>query len=193
MTIKLRRYGLIAGWLALGWVGRAAAMPSCEGTYAAESLRPLPARIVVDLDIRDPSPDHLRLAKQFLAGMSDAGVVSGPKPNVLVSIRSSRLDTSLNQPGGGTQPNYPGFSGLQDSIHQSLPAMPDSHLGTTSSPPPLPTILFHVEATEPNAAHASWVANVQCRMTGTDDGALAEDLGRVMGGALGRRVARGAL
>jgi hypothetical protein len=193
MTNKMRRYGLIAGLLSLGWVGHAAAMPGCEGTYAAESLRPLPARLVVDLDIRDPSPDHLRLAKRFLAGMSDAGVASGPKPNVLISIRSSRLDTSSGRGGSGTEANSPGFSGLQESFHQSLPAMPDTRLGSTSSPPPPPTMLFHVEATEPNAARASWVANVQCNVTGTDDGALAQDLGRIMGGVLGRRVERGPL
>jgi hypothetical protein len=45
----------------------------------------------------------------------------------------------------------------------------------------------------PDSPDASWVANVQCQMTGTDDGALAEDLGRLMGSVLGRRVAREAL
>lgn len=190
MTRQMMLCATLAAVLGFGAVGGAAAMPACKGSYAAEALRPLPKQVVVDLDIRDPSPDHLRLARRFLAGMNAAGVASGPRPTVLISIHSTRLDTSTAQPSTA-EPGAPGFAGLQGSIHQSLPAVPDTRLGSSSSPPPLPTVLFRVEATEPKAAHPSWVANVQCQTTGTDEGALAQDLGRVIGGALGRRIVRG--
>ena len=191
MTRRPRRSAALAILLAITTSDRAAATASCDGTYAAETLRPLPKQVIVNLDIRDPSPDHLRLARRFLAGMNAAGIASGARPTVLMSILSTRLDTSTNQPSTGAEPNAPGFSGVQGSFRQGLPAIPDTRLGATNSPPPLPTVLFRVEATEPRAAHPSWVANVQCQMTGTDDGALAQDLGRVMGGALGRRIERG--
>jgi hypothetical protein len=195
MTNTKRRCGLAAavGFLAIGLAGGVAAMPTCEGTYATESLKPLPARIVVGLDIHDPSPEHLRLADRFLAGLREAGVAVGPQPNVLLSISSSRLDTSSDQQGGGAQPSYPGFSGLQGGIQLSLPAIPETHLTAPASPPPPPELLFRVEATEAQAARSSWVANVRCQMVGTDDGARAQDLGRVIGGALGRRIDRGPL
>jgi hypothetical protein len=39
----------------------------------------------------------------------------------------------------------------------------------------------------------SRVASVQCQMTGADEGSVAQELGRVIGGALGKRVERQAL
>lgn len=196
MSNKLGRCGLtvtVAGMLAIGLASGATAMPTCEGTYAAQLLRPLPAHIVVGLDIHDPSADHLRLAERFLAGIRGAGVTVGPQPNVLLSITSSRLDISSTQPAGGAEQNYQGFTGLQDSYQQGLPTIPDSHLTTPSSPPAPPLLIFRVEATEGKAASVSWVANVRCQMVGTDDGARAEGLGRAIGSALGRRIDRGPL
>jgi len=37
---------------------------------------------------------------------------------------------------------------------------------------------------------AAWVASMQCRMTGSDEGGVAQELGRVIGGSLGKRVER---
>jgi len=34
------------------------------------------------------------------------------------------------------------------------------------------------------------VASVQCQMTGSDEGSVAQELGRIIGGALGKRVER---
>ena len=36
------------------WCGGASATPSCQGTYAATSLQPLPERMVVDLPLPFP-------------------------------------------------------------------------------------------------------------------------------------------
>jgi hypothetical protein len=68
--------------------------------------------------------------------------------------------------------------------------MPETRMGMTSAPPSPPTAIYRVEAKEPAAERISWVANVQCQLLGTDDGAAAEDLGRVIGGALGKRIER---
>lgn len=191
MTNTLARCGLItlAGYLAVALGGGALAMPSCEGTYAAESLRQLPPGMVVGLDIRDPSPEHLGLAQRFLAGMRTAGVTVGAQPSVLLSISSTRLDTSDQQPGGAAQVN-PDHSNLEGGFQFGLPAMPTTNLTAPATPPAPPLLIFRVEAKEPQEARISWVANVQCQMIGIDDGARAEDLGRVIGAALGQRIDR---
>jgi hypothetical protein len=181
---------LIAGVLAAGLAGRAGATETCSGTFAAELLHPLPERVVAGLDIRDQSPDHLALGRRFLAGMRTAGVTVGPAPNVLLSITSSRLEIGTDQPDGRAERDATAPPGLQGGVQQGLPAMPDTHMGETASPPSPPTAIYRVEAREPSARRISWVANVQCQLLGTDDGAAAEDLGRVIGGALGRRIER---
>src|SRR5690349_15145379 len=71
--------------------GGASAAPSCEGTYAATVLRPLPERMVVDLDIRDRSPRNLMLAERFLRGIREAGIGVGQDGNVLLHVSTSRL------------------------------------------------------------------------------------------------------
>jgi hypothetical protein len=53
-----------------------------------------------------------------------------------------------------------------------------------------PLLVVRVDATEGKTTRVSWIASVQCRVTGTDEGRLAQELGRVIGGALGTRVAR---
>ena len=59
------------------WCGGASATPSCQGTYAATSLQPLPGRVVVDLDIRDRSPRNLTLAERFLGESAGQASQSG--------------------------------------------------------------------------------------------------------------------
>ena len=49
----------------LALISSATAAGSCQGTYAATLLQPLPAQIVVGLDIHDRSPRNLRLAEHF--------------------------------------------------------------------------------------------------------------------------------
>jgi len=192
MTNTSKRYGLITlAWLlATGLAAGAAAMPTCEGTYAAQSLHPLPAKIVAGLDIHDPTPDHVRLAERFLSGMSGAGVSVGPKPSVRLSISSSRLETPPDRSEARMEPSEAEMSGLQGGFQLGLPMIPNARLATPSSPPPPPLLLFHVEVTDVQAARIAWVANVRCQMIGSDDGARAEELGRVLGGALGRRIDR---
>jgi hypothetical protein len=198
MIHKSTRYSLSAaagllavGLLAAGLAGSAGATETCQGTFAAELLHPLPAPVVAGLDIHDQSPDHSQLGERFLAGMRSAGVDVGPRPNVLLSITSSRLGIPPDQPDSRAEQDATPPSGLQGGVQQSLPAMPETRIGTTVSPPSPPTAIYRVEAKEPSAAEISWVANVQCQMLGTDDGAAAEDLGRVIGGALGKRIERG--
>jgi hypothetical protein len=192
MINKLRRCWAIAAVeiLAVALAGPAAAMTTCEGTYSAMALLPLPAAIVIGVDVHDRSPENLRLAERFLAGIRKAGVAVGPEPNVLLHVGTSRYNLPL---GSREARNLPELSGLQGGVEVGLPAMPDTRFGTpraVSSPPPLN---LRVDATEGQKPRISWTAVVQCRRTSADNGALAEDLGRLIGGALGRRIDRGAV
>ena len=65
MSVRLRSETMLHSPV-MAWGGGASAAPSCQGTYAATSLQPLPERVVVDLDIRDRSQRNLMLADRFL-------------------------------------------------------------------------------------------------------------------------------
>jgi hypothetical protein len=122
-------FALIASCLTLSLFPaiEAAALPSCVGSYAATAIRPLPARMAVSLDVRDRSPRNLRLADHSLEGLRNAGVSVASPPNVVLHVRTSRLDDG---------------------------------------------------------------ATVQCQMVGSDEDRLAQELGKVIGGALGQRIER---
>jgi hypothetical protein len=47
-----------------------------------------------------------------------------------------------------------------------------------------------VDATESKNTRIAWIASLQCQMTGSDDGGVAQELGRVIGGVLGKGVER---
>ena len=52
-------------------------------------------------------------------------------------------------------------------------------------------LALRVDATEGKNTRIAWIASLQCQMTGRpDDGGVAQELGRVIGGALGKRVER---
>ena len=62
-------------------------------------------------------------------------------------------------------------------------------MASRSVPAAQPLLVVRVTAAGKDARIA-WVASMQCRMTGSDEGRLAQELGRVIGGALGTRVER---
>lgn len=181
--------GMALGMIVASWVGgAAAAMRSCQGTYAATLLQPLPERIVAGLDIHDLSPGNQKLAERFLKGLHDAGVATGPQPTVLLHVSSSVLDDTQTPRDTGREQSYRGLSALEGGIRHPLPRASDTRTQTSR-----PVLFLRVDATEGQAMRISWVASVQCRRTGTDDGDLAEDLGHLIGGALGQRIPRGPL
>jgi hypothetical protein len=168
----------------------AAATQTCQGTYAATPLQPLPPRIVVGLDIHDRSSRNLKLAERFLAGVREAGVAVGAEPNVLLHVNTSRLGDSSSRQNRGAEQSYSELSGVQGGMQLSLPALPSNRFAAPrpSSAPPL--LFLRVDATEGSSPRILWVASVQCGMTSPDEGQLAKDLGRVIGGALGQRIER---
>ena len=174
------------------WCGGASATPSCQGTYAATSLQPLPGRVVVDLDIRDRSPRNLTLAERFLGGVRGAGVAVGRDANVLLHVSTSQLGETSSGVTRGAERTYSELGGLAGGgMRPELPPMPAT--GTRASrpaPPAQPLLVLRMDATVGAETRSAWIASVQCRMTGSDEGDVAQELGRVIGGALGKRVER---
>ena len=174
------------------WCGGARATPSCQGTYAATSLQPLPERVVVDLDIRDRSPRNLTLAERFLGGVREAGVAVGQDANVLLHVSTSRLGETSSGATRGAERTYSELGGLAGGgMRPKLPPMPAT--GTRASrpaPTAQPLLVLRMDATVGTDTRSAWIASVQCRMTGSDEGDVAQELGRVIGGALGKRVER---
>ena len=168
--------------------GPAHAMRSCEGTIAATPLHPLPDHPTVGLDVRDSSPQTKALGDQFIAGLKLADVTVGPMPDVLLFVSGSSLG---DRPGrsGGPERNYSDMSVFQGGIDHSLPQMPSGRIRGARTPPPLPTLFIRAEATLAGDKRVAWVASIQCKRTGTDDAALATDLGREIGAVLGQRIA----
>lgn len=179
--------------IAIAWSGSALAMGSCRGTYAAFLLHALPARPVVALDVRDASPRNQGLADRFLAGMREAGIATGTDPNVTLHVTSSQIIETAGGSGRRPERRAAGLSALQSGNLRSRPAMPSNRI-TAPAPGRAPPMLdLRVDAIRRNESRVSWFASVQCRATGTDRGQLAQDLGRVIGRALGKRIERRSL
>ena len=174
------------------WCGGASATPSCQGTYAATSLQPLPERMVVDLDIRDRSRRNLMLADRFLRGAREAGIAVGPDANVLLHVSTSRLGETSSGATRGAERTYSELGGLAGGgMRPELPPMPAT--GTRASrpaPTAQPLLVLRMDATVGTDTRSAWIASVQCRMTGSDEGDVAQELGRVIGGTLGKKVER---
>jgi hypothetical protein len=58
------------------------------------------------------------------------------------------------------------------------------------APAAQPLLVVRVDATEGKNTRIVWVASMQCQIKGSDDGQLAQELGSVIGGALGKKVDR---
>lgn len=186
-----RKAALLAASLMI-WCGGSNASPSCRGSYAATPLQPLPERVVLDLDIRDRSQRSLMLADRFLGGVREAGVTVGQDANVLLHVRTSRLEDTSSGAAGGAERSYPEFGGLAGGgVRPRLPPMPATGIRASRPAPATQRLLFlRVDATVGKDARIAWIASVQCGMIGSDEGIAAEELGRVIGGALGKRVER---
>ena len=169
------------------------AAPRCQGTYAATSLQPLPERVVVDLDIRDRSPRNLMLADRFLRGVREAGVAVAQDANVLLHVSTSRLGETSSGAPRGAERTYSELGGLAGGgMRPRLSPLPTTGMkASRSAPSAQPLLALRVDATEGKNTRIAWVASLQCQMTGRpDDGGVAQELGRVIGGALGKRVER---
>jgi len=192
MPRATKRNAVLLAASVMAWGSGASAAPSCQGTYAATSLHPLPERVVVDLDIRDRSPRNLMLADRFLRGVREAGVAVAQDANVLLHVSTSRLGETSSGAPRGAERTYSELGGLAGGgMRPRLVPLPATGMkASRSAPAGQPLLALRVDATEGKNTRIAWVASLQCQTTGSDDGGVAQELGRVIGGALGKRVER---
>jgi hypothetical protein len=183
---------IAAGLLSLAWTGAAHSIDTCRGSLTATLLQSLPTSIVAGLDIHDRSARNLKLADRFMTGVRDAGVTIGPQPNLLLHVDMSVLGSGGPSSSRMVERNYQDLSGLRSGSQVALAPIPSSGLSTTTrrAAPTPPLLYLRIDATAGTETRISWVASVQCQMIGTDEGLLAQQLGRVVGGALGQRIER---
>lgn len=144
---------------------------------------------MVDLDIRDRSRRNLMLADRFLMGVREAGIAVGQDANVLLHVGTSRLGETSSGTTRDAERTYSELGGLAGGGMQ--PSMPATdRRASRSAPTAQPLLTLRVDATEGKNTRIVWIASVQCRMTGSDEGGAAQEFGRVIGGALGKRVER---
>ena len=192
MPRATKRNAVLLAASVIAWGSGASAAPSCQGTYAATSLQPLPERVVVDLDIRDRSPRNLALADRFLKGVREAGVAVGQDANVLLHVSTSRLGGTSSGAPRGAERTYSELGGLAGGgMRPRLSPLPTTDMkASRSAPAAQPLLTLRVDATEGKNTRIAWIASLQCQMTGSDDGDVAQELGRVIGGMLGKGVER---
>jgi hypothetical protein len=133
------------------------------------------------------------LADRFLQGVREVGVVVGQEATVLLHVTTSRLGDTSSRSGVGAEQSYSELHGLEGGgLQPKLPPIPATGLtaARTHPRPPPQLLVVRVDATEGKAPRIAWVASIQCQMTGTDDGQLAQEIGSVIGAALGQRIDR---
>jgi hypothetical protein len=167
--------------------GGAASAQSCTGTYYTTLLHALPAAPVMALDLRDDSDFNLALRDRFNAGAREVGAPVDGRPNLrlLVTYR-------ISSPGGQGDAirgerfdsTYSGFSELRGDRY----ATPQMATRTPGGAIPDRTLYLRADLVEPATLRPLWLAVVQCRLLDDDPGGLAHDLGRLIGGAMGRTV-----
>ena len=178
--------------------GNAYALDSCTGHYSATLLKPLAQPAIVAIDLADSSDVSARLGAAFTNGMQAAGVAVTGTPSV--TLRLSYQVTGqggggtggggLNQ-GGGAVTGWSSWSGgdaasLQGGQTLALPGFPNYDAFAPQQPVQSALLMLRVEARNlydsPN-----WVAMLQCTLAGTDNQALAYQLGYLIGGAIGQQ------
>jgi hypothetical protein len=109
----------------------------------------------------------------------------------LLHVKTSRLGETSSGNSRREEQTYSELNGLAGGgMRPELPPMPATGIRTSPSAPTPALLVLRVDATVGKSARAAWIASVQCQMTGSDEGVVAQELGRVIGGSLGKRVER---
>jgi hypothetical protein len=180
-------------------LGAARALDACAGQYSAALLAPLPAPAVIALDVRDNSPDNLALAAAFTRGLQEAGQTVSGAPTVRLSVTYNIMgqDTANNPPpmqqaGGPSIANLGGAGNdapwLQGGQTAQMPDMPRYDMFTPQQTAQSGLLAMRVQARSTATNAVVWIGSIQCTLQGTDNQALAYQLGARIGGTLGQRV-----
>ena len=192
MTVQPARALALAALLSLG-AGAAQAQYACGGSYAATLLHPLPFPTVVALEIYDNSPENVRLGAKFTDGLRQAGVTVDGTPNARLRLTMNILGPNGPSLGSSRQTEYQDWKAMGGGVDQQLPDTPNQGIiprrGSRNGPG-ASTLMLRAEITDPDTRPVAWVATLQCAIGSQSNDQLAYDLGVLIGGAIGKTVAR---
>ena len=155
------------------------AEPSCTGYLNGSVLRPLSQPVAMSLApsaAADPNP---ALVQRFLDGVWKTGIstVLDGSENTILDLSFSVRDPGAGAPGPASG-TYKGFNWL---VGQPAPSGSGQTIRGT-------TVLMTAEAIDAASQSLGWVGSLRCTVQVNDGGALAEDLGEVIGRSLGKSL-----
>lgn len=181
----------------------AVAMESCTGQYSATSLQPLPQPAIIGLDLHSSTPVNASLGQAFTRGMREAGVQVSGTPTARISVTWQAVGQGAGNPsgaglgtgGGAGWQTWSGGArgGLQGGMSAALPDFPDARMFAPRQSARSALLMLRAEVRKVGSQSVAWVATVQCTVQSADSELLANQLGRLLGGAIGRRVSQGAV
>ena len=160
----------LTGWMTSSHAAHA--LDTCRGTYSGSTLSPLPAPNVVSFQPANGSGQASDLGLQFVAGLQAAGVATTGNPTTQMDL-SVTLTPSSSAVAAQAPGSYYGFGWAED---------------TSSSGSSIMSSTLHLSGnlTAVQAATMVWVVDVTCTVLVDDRSRLAESIGELVGGAIGR-------
>lgn len=157
----------------------AQAAGGCSGSMQTSLLHALPKPMIVMGTSSIGDTANPQLTRRFVDGLQKAGVTVADQGNVTLSIA-----VSVTAPGTGSNVvsgQYKGFdwmSGEPVAPAQTIPGIRSTHLSLSA------VLADNVAVTQ------SWVATIECQVQTDDPNALAEDIGTIIGRAIGTNLER---
>lgn len=189
LTPRMVIGAMVAAMIVVGFVPAAGA-EGCAGSIAATLIHPLPQPVIVALDPRDDAPESRARAAQFMQGLRDGGAKLDGTPTVSLGIAYSFIGLDSDRPAAPPRDSYTDFGGLAGGMNPALPAETRLRLRPPSHPHDPVTLVLRADLTRHGATQVLWVASLQCQLSEQEATSLAYDLGRLIGGSIGRTMAR---
>jgi hypothetical protein len=169
---RMNRAALVV-LFAAGFGSAAQAMPSCTGTYSATALSPLPRPAVVQYNEGAQSAAITAALDRFVRGLQNAGIVLTGTPTIQMNIAASVLPPANGPTAGMNSDAYTGFGWAADS-GPGTPSIAGSTLHLTMT------------LTEIQTATINWLGDLTCIIQTNNKTELADELGAVLGHAIGQ-------
>lgn len=149
----------------------------CAGNIAATVMQPLRTPVVVSVETPIGSDANPQLAQRFLNGVQGGGVAVAPAGQgttlIDMTFRVSPSASGGAGPAGGAYKDFSWVSGE---------AAPGGGQWTIRGA----TVSVSIEATDIATQSLAWIGTLNCTIKSDDAGAVAQDLGFVIGRWLGR-------
>ena len=155
----------------------------CAGSIDGSVIRPLRHPIAVSLVTPDSPDPNAALVQRFLSGVQNAGlnVMQSGQGNTILNtsfIVTDSIESGLRSTAGTNTRAYNGFGWM------SGVTVPDNEGRRIRGS----ALSMTIEATDVASQSLAWVGTIQCIVLGDDVGALAEDLGTIVGRSLGKSI-----